>query len=237
MAKKGCRRKKSPITKLFAKGHIALYSLFVPKNRRQKRLKTPVFPKKLVYFKGENKVSYPAIFIKEIQKLHREGMTQKEIAKILNCSLFTVKKAIKEDPEYEKIKQRKKEKSLENHKLAKFKFKKIEKEKQEEEERLWWGMMEQQEIHARISSKKRKITNAQLVEFSLSQYIEIKGKLRYINPSQKPADLPKTYDPHKIILSQFKEYKDKIESEKWTSNTEKETLSRVEKENKKETEH
>ncbi|TCO67471.1 helix-turn-helix domain-containing protein, partial [Caldanaerobacter subterraneus] len=95
-------------------------------------MKTPVFPKKLVYFKGENKVSYPAIFIKEIQKLHREGMTQKEIAKILNCSLFTVKKAIKEDPEYEKIKQRKKEKSLENHKLAKFKFKKIEKEKQEE---------------------------------------------------------------------------------------------------------
>lgn len=230
MAKKGCGRKKSPITKLFAKGHIALYSLFVPKNRRQKRLKTPVFPKKLVYFKGENKVSYPAIFIKEIQKLYREGMTQKEIAKILNCSLFTVKKAIKEDPEYEKIKQRKKEKSLENHKLAKFKFKKIEKEKQEEEERFWWGMIEQQRVHAQMISKKRRISTTQLIEFSLSQYVEIDGKLKYIDCTHKPADLPKTYNPHNVILSQFRDYTNELESEKWTSKVEKEALSKVEKE-------
>jgi len=170
-----------------------------------------------------------------------EKMTITEIAKEENVSKQMISKILKEFPEYEIEKEKRKAENALKRKEKKREYikhkREIVKQKQEEEERLWWGMMEQQEIHARISSKKRKITNAQLVEFSLSQYIEIKGKLRYINPSQKPADLPKTYDPHKIILSQFKEYKDKIESEKWTSNTEKETLSRVEKENKKETEH
>lgn len=97
-------------------------------------------------------MSYPAVFIKEIQTLYKQGLKQKEIAEKLNCSLSTVKRAIKADPEYEKVKQEKKEKSKEKHKQAKLNYikqkRKIEKEKREEEERLWWGMMEQQRIHA-----------------------------------------------------------------------------------------
>jgi pyruvate/2-oxoacid:ferredoxin oxidoreductase alpha subunit len=167
---------------------------------------------------------YPAAFIKEIQTLYKQGLKQKEIAEKLNCSLFTVKKAIKTDPEYEKVKQEKREKSKENHKLAKLKFKELEKQKQEEEERLWWGMIEQQKIHAQMISKKRKISIAQLVELSLSQYVEVGNKLRYTDPHHKPADLPKTYDVHNAILAQFKNYTDEIESEKWTSKVEEEAL-------------
>jgi len=162
-------------------------------------------------------MSYPEIFIKEIQKLYREGMTQKEIAKALNCSLSTVERAVKKDPEYATIKQKKKEKTL-------LRLKEIEKQKKEEEERDWWAMVEKQEIHAFMISKKRKISRAQLVELSLSQYVEVGGKLKYIDPHHKPADLPRTYDVHNIILPQFKDYTYEIESEKWTSKVEKETL-------------
>lgn len=173
-------------------------------------------------------MSYPEIFINEIQKLYKQGLKQKEIAEKLNCSLSTIKKAIKADPGYEKIRQERKEKNKEKHKQAKLNYikqkREIEKQKQEEEERLWWGMIEQQRIHAQMISKRRKISTAQLITLSLDQYIEIDGKLKYTNPANKPADLPKTYNVHSIILPQFRNYMDEIESEKWTSKVEKEAL-------------
>ncbi|SDF03839.1 hypothetical protein SAMN04244560_00152 [Thermoanaerobacter thermohydrosulfuricus] len=167
---------------------------------------------------------YPENFRKEIEKLYSNGLTQKEIAEMLNCGIATVKRILKNSINYDTIKQRKKEKSLENHKLAKLKFKEIEKQKQEEEERLWWGMVEQQRVHAQMISKKRRISTTQLVELSLSQYIEIDGKLKYIDPAHKPKDLPKTYNVHNIILPQFREYANEIESEKWNSKVEEEAL-------------
>ncbi|HHY79346.1 MAG TPA: helix-turn-helix domain-containing protein [Thermoanaerobacter sp.] len=171
---------------------------------------------------------YPVTFINEIQKLYKQGLKQKEIAEKLNCSISTVKKAIKTDPEYKKIRQEKKEKNKEKYKQAKLNYikqkREIEKQKQEEEERLWWGMIEQQRIHAQMISKRRKLSTAQAVEYSLSQYFYTNEKLVYINPHQKPADLPQTFDVHKNILPQFKEYMNKIESEKWNSKVEKEAL-------------
>ncbi|MDP9750379.1 MULTISPECIES: helix-turn-helix domain-containing protein [Thermoanaerobacter] len=166
-------------------------------------------------------MSYPEIFKREIKKLYLEGNTQKEIAALLNCSTRTVKRILKSDTNYNIIKQEKKEKSKVQHKEAKLRYKK---EKQEEEERLLWGMMEQQGIHAQMISKKKRISTAQLVELSLSQYVEIDEKLRYIDPHHKPADLPRTYNPHNIILPQFRDYANEIESEKWNSKVEEEAL-------------
>jgi|Wag4MinimDraft_1082647.scaffolds.fasta_scaffold06729_2 transposase len=102
-------------------------------------------------------MSYPEIFKKQIEILYLNGLTQKEIAKKLNCSIATVKRVIKNSDNYDLIKQKKKEKSIENHKLAKSEYaarkKELEKQKQEEENILRWGMMEQQKIHAQMISK------------------------------------------------------------------------------------
>jgi len=101
-------------------------------------------------------MSYPEIFKKQIEILYLNGLTQKEIAKKLNCSIATVKRVIKNSDNYDLIKQKKKEKSIENHKLAKSEYaarkKELEKQKQEENI-LRWGMMEQQKIHAQMISK------------------------------------------------------------------------------------
>jgi len=157
-----------------------------------------------------------------------EKMTITEIAKEENISKQMVSKILKEFPEYEAEKKRRKAENDLKRKEKKREYVKhkreIEKQKKEEEERDWWAMIEKQEIHAFIISKKRKISLAQLVELSLSQYVEAGGKLKYIDPHHKPADLPKTYDIHNTILSQFRDYANEIESEKWNSKVEKEAL-------------
>jgi len=103
-------------------------------------------------------MSYPEIFKKQIEILYLNGLTQKEIAEKLNCSIATVQRVIKNSDNYDLIKQKKKEKSIEKRKLAKSKHtarkKELKKQKQEEENALRWGMMEQQKIHTQIISKK-----------------------------------------------------------------------------------
>lgn len=157
-----------------------------------------------------------------------EKKTIVEIAKEENVSKQMISKILKEFHEYKEEKEKRKIENAIKRKEKKREYikhkREIEREEREKEEALWWGMMEQQKIHAQMISKKRRISTAQLVEFSLSQYIEIDGKLRYINPVHKPGDLPKTYDPHNVILPQFKDYANEIESEKWNSNVEKEAL-------------
>ena len=53
-------------------------------------------------------MSYPEIFKKQIEILYLNGLTQKEIAERLNCSIATVKRVIKNSDNYDLIKQKKK---------------------------------------------------------------------------------------------------------------------------------
>lgn len=157
-----------------------------------------------------------------------EKKTIIEIAKEENVSKQMISKILKEFPEYEIEKERRKAENDLKRKEKKREYikhkRELERKEQEEEERLWWGMIEQQRIHAQMISKKRRISTAQLVELSLSQYIEVDEKLKYIDPSHKPADLPRTYNVHNIILPQFRDYANEIESEKWNSKVEEEAL-------------
>lgn len=157
-----------------------------------------------------------------------EKKTIIEIAKKENVSKQMISKILKEFPEYKIEKERRKAENNLKRKEKKREYikhkRELERKEREEEERLWWGMIEQQETHARMISKKRKISRAQLVELSLSQYVEVGSKLRYIDPHHKPADLPRTYDIHNAVLPQFRDYANEIESEKWTSKVEKEAL-------------
>ncbi|ERM91530.1 hypothetical protein O163_10190 [Caldanaerobacter subterraneus subsp. yonseiensis KB-1] len=157
-----------------------------------------------------------------------EKKTIIEIAKEENVSKQMISKILKEFPEYEIEKERRKAENNLKRKEKKREYikhkRELERKEQEEEERLWWGMIEQQRIHAQMISKKRRISTAQLVKLSLSQYIEVNEKLKYIDPSHKPADLPGTYNVHNIILPQFRDYANEIESEKWNSKVEEEAL-------------
>jgi predicted DNA-binding protein YlxM (UPF0122 family) len=220
------QKKEESYNKTFAKGHVPLYRIRVPKNLYPKSQPKNVYKGEELRMCDKNKVYHLYII---------EKKTITEIADEENVSKQMISKILKEFPEYKKEKERRKIENSLKRKEKKREYikqkREIEKEKQEEEEALLWGMMEQQRIHAMMMSKKRTLSTTQLVEYSLSQYIEVKGKLIYKNDfANKPEDLPKTFNIHKTVLPQFKDYSQKVESEKWNSKVEKEALSKVEKE-------
>ena len=88
-------------------------------------------------------------------------------------------------------------------------------------------MHKQQEKHAMLSSKNRKVSVNALVENSITHYdYDVKHGRLIFNESygKKPSDLPRTIKISSNRFNQFFEYSQNIESEKWNSNVEKKAL-------------
>ncbi|MGI1691857.1 helix-turn-helix domain-containing protein [Thermoanaerobacter uzonensis] len=152
-----------------------------------------------------------------------------EIAKILGVNKSTISRVLKQFSEFENEKERRKKESEKRAKEWRNEYKKQKRKKEkEEEEALYAGMMNLQRQNAMSMSKKRTLSTDTLVKLCITHYEYDKQKEKLIfkeDWGKRPEDLPKSVDVHKDVLKQFKEYAQKVESEKWMSETEKKVLS------------
>ncbi|ADD03345.1 conserved hypothetical protein [Thermoanaerobacter italicus Ab9] len=135
-----------------------------------------------------------------------------EIAKELGISQPAVTKILKQFPEYEVEKERrKKENKIKHNKqiaeYVKKRKQKLREQQREEEEALYAGMMELQRQNAVSMSKRRTLGTDTLVKLCITHYDYNKEKERLIfneSAGKRPADLPRWVYVHRNVLRQFR---------------------------------
>ena len=159
-----------------------------------------------------------------------EKMTCTEIAKEVGVTKQAVSKILKQFPEYAEEKERKKQENKVRHNKETGEYVKQKRRKErEEEEGLIAGMMELQRQNAMSMSKKSTLSDDALVRSCINHYrYEPKNeRIVFVEDfGRKPADLPKSVSVHKTVLNEFRLYSQKIENEKWMSETEEKALSK-----------
>lgn len=152
-----------------------------------------------------------------------------EIAEELSVTKQAISKILKQFPEYliEKKERKEKNKIKHNKQIAEY-IKKKRQEEREEEEALLANLKKLQEKHCiLILSRKNKFSERAIVETCINHYEYDKEHERLVfkeDFGKRPADLPKTMKVHKNVLSQFINYSQQLENEKWTSTTERKAL-------------
>jgi IS30 family transposase len=189
------------------------------KKRNKKTAKHQYIPKKLI---GGCQMCYPASFIQTIQRLYfREHKKIKEIAESLNCSTDTVSRIIKKDERYKTEKELRRNNTKEKQKNSK-------KEKRKEDNRILESLKRQQEKHAILMSRKRKLSTDALIELAITHYKYDKEHKQLVfteDFGERPSDLPRTVKVHKDVLNEFRKYAQSIESEKFNSSVEQKALT------------
>ncbi|ADH59842.1 conserved hypothetical protein [Thermoanaerobacter mathranii subsp. mathranii str. A3] len=131
-----------------------------------------------------------------------------EIAKILGVNKSTISRVLKQFPEFEKEKERRKKESEKRAKEWRNEYKKQKRnEEKEEEEALYAGMMDLQRQNAMSMSKRRTLSTDTLVKLCITHYDYNKEKERLVfneSAGKRPADLPRSVYVHKNVLKQFR---------------------------------
>ncbi|HHY79515.1 MAG TPA: helix-turn-helix domain-containing protein [Thermoanaerobacter sp.] len=127
-----------------------------------------------------------------------------EIAKILGVNKSTVSRALKQFPEFEKEKERRKKENQEKAKQWRSEYKKQKRQQYDEEYEL--VLKDHREATAALSRKGR-LSDDALIKLCILHYDYSKEKERIIfneSAGKRPADLPKSVYVHKNVLRQFR---------------------------------
>jgi transposase-like protein len=152
-----------------------------------------------------------------------------EIAKEEGVSKQAISKILKQFPEYAKEKQKRK---AQNHKKHNQQIGKIANQKRksetEEDKIIMACLKQQQEKHAMLMSRTRKLSTDTLVELNINHYRYDKEHERIVfseSPNEKPFDLPRTVKVHKNIINIFDNFSQNLEKEKFNSTVEQKALT------------
>jgi len=127
-----------------------------------------------------------------------------EIAKILGVNKSTVSRALKQFPEFEKEKERRKKENQEKAKQWRNEYKKQKREQYDEDYEL---VLKTHREDAAALSRKGRLSDDVLIKLCITHYYYNKQKERLVfneSAGKRPTDLPRSVYVHKNVLKQFR---------------------------------